>query len=128
VKGKFQFRNLRIWLWKSVALTMWHPLFAKVGTSFSNSGGRSVGIACSQTKAMEFSFSFFSFSGRRVCNYFQDLMTTGNSLWKTTGQTYLAWHESKYLTCLPTPSAIRHTTPFKYTYTYQIIRVSEIKN
>jgi hypothetical protein len=59
VEGKFWSRKSRIWLWESVAPTMRHPIFAKVGTNISNSGGRSVGIACSQTKATEFSFSFF---------------------------------------------------------------------
>jgi hypothetical protein len=37
-------------------LTTQHPLFAKVGTTSPTSGGRSVGIVRSRTKAREFSF------------------------------------------------------------------------
>jgi hypothetical protein len=40
------------------ALTTRHPLSAKVGTTSPTSGGRSVGIVRSWTKATEFSFSF----------------------------------------------------------------------
>jgi hypothetical protein len=43
--------------WESVALTTRHPLSAKVGTTSPASGGRSVGIVRSRTKATEFSFS-----------------------------------------------------------------------
>jgi hypothetical protein len=39
----------------SVALTAQHPLSAKVGTTSATSGGRSVGIVCSRTKATDFS-------------------------------------------------------------------------
>jgi hypothetical protein len=38
----------------SVALTTQHPLSAKVGTTSPTSGGRSVGIVRSRTKATEF--------------------------------------------------------------------------
>jgi hypothetical protein len=38
---------------------IWASLSAKVGTTSPTSGGRSVGIVRSRTKAMEFSFSFF---------------------------------------------------------------------
>jgi hypothetical protein len=41
---------------ESVALTTQHPLSAKVGTTSPTSGGRSVGIVCSRTKATGFSF------------------------------------------------------------------------
>jgi hypothetical protein len=42
---------------RDVMLTTWHPLSAKVGTNTSpTNGGRSVGIVCSRTKAMELSF------------------------------------------------------------------------
>jgi hypothetical protein len=44
-------------LWESVALTTKHSLSAKVGTTSPTSGGRSVGIVRSRTKATEFSFS-----------------------------------------------------------------------
>jgi hypothetical protein len=44
--------------WGSVALTTQHPLSAKVATTSPTSGGRSVGIVRSRTKATEFSFSW----------------------------------------------------------------------
>jgi hypothetical protein len=35
-------------------LTTWHPLSATVDTNFVDKRGRSVGIVCSRTQAMEF--------------------------------------------------------------------------
>jgi hypothetical protein len=45
--------------WEFVALTTWHPQSAKVGTTSPTSGGRSVRIVHSRTKATEITFSFF---------------------------------------------------------------------
>jgi hypothetical protein len=40
---------------ESVTLAMWHPLSPKVGTNFTDSGGRSVGVIRWRTQATEFS-------------------------------------------------------------------------
>jgi hypothetical protein len=45
-----------------VTLTTWHPLSAKVGTNFAESGGRSVDIVRSRTQATESSLVTKSFS------------------------------------------------------------------
>jgi hypothetical protein len=45
---------------ESVALTTQHPLSAKVGTTSPTSGGRSIGIVRSRTKATEFTLVFRS--------------------------------------------------------------------
>jgi hypothetical protein len=55
-KYRIQSRNLRIQQYGLVTLTTWRPLSAKVDTSTSPSGGRSIGIVRSRAKATEFLF------------------------------------------------------------------------
>jgi hypothetical protein len=50
------FRSIKYIVDESIALTMRHPLFAKVGTTSPTNGGRSVGIVRPRTKATTFSF------------------------------------------------------------------------
>jgi hypothetical protein len=56
-------------------LTTWQPLSAKVGTTLPTSGGRSVGIVRSRTKATEFS-SVLVYKVRILDNAFENLQIT----------------------------------------------------
>jgi hypothetical protein len=62
------------------ALTTQHPLSGKVGTTSPTSGGRSVGIVRSRTKATEFFFSYTLMFLVFIWLHTQGMRTSGKTM------------------------------------------------